>query len=162
MHIWMPSDAQPSWNNYNNKCSHWGQMKLCCIVLLQHLSKTQVNLTITNSPNSAPHSSHVTLFTGWILRDKCLDSFFCFSVVWIKPGLPTTANLVLSKHSLDCMHVHPVLSHVTNSVWCPPLLDRITSICQSVLLFQPVHGLMVLLSKWSSEKVPVNWEVTCL
>ena len=26
------------------------------------------------------------------------------------------------------MHVHPALDHVTNSVWCPPLPDRITSI----------------------------------
>ena len=26
------------------------------------------------------------------------------------------------------MHVHHALSHVTDNVWCPPLLDRITSI----------------------------------
>ena len=84
-----------------------------------------------NSPNSAPHSGHVTFALGWTLRDKCSDNFPCFSVAMVRPGLPLTAidcHLVLSKHSLDCMHVHPALDHVTNSVWCPPLPDRITSI----------------------------------
>ena len=52
----------------------------------------------------------------------------CFSVAWVRSGMPMTVNLELSKHRLDCMCVHPALSHVTDSVWCPLLLDRITSI----------------------------------
>ena len=75
-----------------------------------------------NSSNSAVLCSHVTWATGWTLRDKCFDNVSCFSVAWVRPGLLMTVNYVISKHSLDCMHVHP------DSVWWPPLLDRITSI----------------------------------
>ena len=47
---------------------------------------------LTNGPNSALFSGHVTLITGWTLRDKCLDNVFCFSGVWVRPGLPMTVN----------------------------------------------------------------------
>ena len=86
-----------------------------------------MNLSNGNSPNSARHSGHVTLVTGWTLGYKCLDNVSCFSVACVRrPGLKVTINYVLSKHSLDCMCVHPALRHVTDIVWCPPLLDRTT------------------------------------
>ena len=86
---------------------------------------------VENSLNSAPHSSHVIPVTGWTLRNKCLDKF-CLGVAWARLGLSMTVDRVLFKHSLDYMSVHPVLSHVTNSAWCPPLLHRIRSIIVKV------------------------------
>ena len=67
--------------------------------------------------------TRATVRTLW---DKCLDNVSCLSVAWVRPSLTMTANWVLSKHSLDCRGVNPVLSHVTDSALCLPLLDRIT------------------------------------
>ena len=38
------------------------------------------------------------------------------------------------------MLVHPALGHVTNSVWCPLLLDKITSI--NLFLFFDLHAVV--------------------
>ena len=61
--------------------------------------------------------------------------------MWLGSGLACPwVNKALSKH--NSVLVHPAPSHVTNSIWCLPLLDRITSIKVNMKCWVPNFELL--------------------
>ena len=79
-------------DSQSHLCMNTCAVIFICIISCKQGPQAKSTLAILNSPNSALHWSHVTWVTGWTLRDKCLDNYTCFSVAWVRLGLPMTVN----------------------------------------------------------------------